>query len=135
MSEHFEPEHFYIDQDDPTNESVASEKILEFHIPILQELRYRMFCPIWPSQHSGYRSIEWEHAHGRAGTSQHCFKGKGAVDVACYEHRLDELYDFLTASDYMRVCKYPNFVHCDFYGQYKMTYKCAGGANDPWIST
>lgn len=91
-------------------------KIVEHHLPILNPIRHELGGPLIVSQHSGYRPIYWEFAHGRDGSSQHTYSFYGAVDLTCAEEKLPKLMKLLIDSDYPRVCRYPgaNFFHCDF---------------------
>lgn len=132
MSNDFTISEFLIDKSEQLNYQIA-DKILAHHIAIIQPIRDTMRCAIWPSESSGYRSIYWEKMHGRSGTSQHCFRGKGAVDYTCHLPRLRELFDLLKTSNYMRVCLYPTFIHCDHYGLHKQVFTCKGGSA-PWVS-
>ena len=106
------------------------DKIERYHKPIINPIRHDMGVPIQVSGNSGYRSVEWEIASGRDGTSEHTFIGKGAVDYTC-EH-LELLLDELRASDYMRICYYPEqgFIHCDHKGEQKLEFISRGGAWD-----
>lgn len=96
----------------PIPEDVA-DKLLHFHILPLQAVRNKLNLPIKVSKKSGYRSKEWELAHNRPGTSQHCFIDKGAVDLTCED--LDKLEEHLILySPYMRIARYETFIHCDY---------------------
>ena len=90
-----------------------ADKILNYHILPLQEIRDRIDQPIVVSMKAGYRPLDYEINKGRLGNSQHCFKGKGAVDLRYTPQLLDELKE---NSPYKRVCYYPNngFVHVDY---------------------
>lgn len=130
MSNNFTISEFIIDHSEPVDLAVV-DKILKYHIPVIQGIRDVLLCPIWPSENSGYRSVSWEHSHGRSGNSQHCFRGKGAVDYTCDRSRLDELFTLLCKSDYMRICLYRTFVHCDYRGDEKKVFKCETG--NQWV--
>ena len=131
MSNNFTISEFIINKKQPVPLDVV-DKILKHHIPIAQSVRDKMNCPLWPSQNSGYRSVLWEKNHGRSGTSQHCFKGKGAVDYTCANERLHELFDLLCKSKYMRICLYHTFIHCDYNSDTKQIFRCDDGHN--WLS-
>ena len=91
-------------------------KIITHHLPELNSIRYSMNEPVYVSKNSGYRSYEWELAHGRNGTSEHTFRGDGAVDITAKD--MDKLVDLARKSGYKRVCYYPHhgFIHCDLKG-------------------
>jgi hypothetical protein len=95
-----------------------TDKILHYHIMPLQAVRNALGVAIWPSQNSGYRSKEWELSHGRSGNSQHCFKGKGAVDLT-FSGDIDKLLDaVIEHTEYTRMAVYYDnntpFIHCDY---------------------
>ncbi len=97
---------------EPILEDVA-DKILEHHIVPMQKVRDKYGAPIWPSQKSGYRSVQWEKSRGRSGNSQHTFKGKGAVDWTASD--LDKLEKLIIEhTDYTRIARYNTFIHCDY---------------------
>lgn len=98
---------------------IVADKIIKYHMLPMNLVREEFGMPIIVSRRSGYRPMEYERSKGRAGTSQHNFKGLGAAD---YTHSGDE-YDWnefirliIILTDYTRVCWYPNnnFVHCDY---------------------
>lgn len=123
---------FVIDGDNVPLDIV--DKILKHHINVIQPIRDNLGCAIWPSEHSGFRRVNWEIQHGRSGTSEHCFKGKGAVDYTCRNKwQLELLFKELKKSKYMRVCYYPNslFIHCDYKGDKKLSFICNDNKN--WI--
>lgn len=132
MSNNFKISDFLIDKTEQLTYQIA-DKILKYHISIIQPIRDKMNCPIWPSDNSGYRSIQWEKKHGRSGTSQHCFRSNGATDYTCEIDRLHELFELLKSSSYMRVCLYPAFIHCDHDGLNKQVFTCSGG-HASWVS-
>ena len=107
IERHFHKAQFHVD-------STVRYKI-QAHIMILNPLREKLGCPIIISRKSGYRPREYELTRGRSGKSEHCFAGKGAVDLTCQEDKLQELFELLQESEYTRVCLYPrdNFIHCD----------------------
>lgn len=115
MINYFKMSEFIIDPDMDQVPLHVCDKIVEHHLPILNNIRHLLGVPVIISKHSGYRSVEWEYERGRSGNSQHTFKGKGAVDVRCND-KFDDLLDLLIDSDYTRVCYYPHhgFIHCDF---------------------
>ncbi len=92
------------------------EKILRYHLPILNDIQRRLDFRIKISANSGYRSYEWEIIHGRSGNSEHTFKGLGAVDLTCHPDNILKLKKALIESDYSRIAWYElrNFFHCDF---------------------
>ena len=122
MENHFKLEEFYkprfILPDD------VKEKIEKYHIPELNRIREELNkdvpkekeVGIIISKHSGYRPRHWEIYKGRSGNSQHCFTGKGAVDITCRLDMFPRLWELMRESAYTRVCLYPNkmFIHNDF---------------------
>jgi len=95
----------------------VADKILKWHCIPMQRVRNLTNYAIWASQKSGYRSVSWERKHGRDGSSQHTFKGMGAVDWTCY--RFNENKDcfldlIIQETDYTRIAVYNNFIHCDY---------------------
>jgi len=95
----------------------VGDKILKYHIEPMNTVRDIIQIPIYPSQNSGYRTVEWEISHGRSGNSQHTFKGKGAVDWTCKDFKKNK-DDFLNLiieyTDYTRIAIYNSFIHCDY---------------------
>jgi hypothetical protein len=84
-------------------------------------------CPYTCLATQGIEPLQWEIASGRDGTSEHTFTGKGAVDYSC--ENIELLLDELRASDYMRICYYPDkkFIHCDHKGKEKLEFLSNGG--------
>lgn len=93
----------------------VADKIINHHLPILNNLRAAFGSPVIVSEYSGYRPVSWEKDHGRSGESEHTFKGKGAVDITV-RNRVNNFHELLMRSDYNRICWYPDkgFWHCDF---------------------
>ena len=95
-----------------------ADKILMYHILPLQGLRNALGKAVWPSMKSGYRSQEWEKKHGRSGNSQHCFKGKGAVDLTWVGDPDVLLEALIEHTNYTRMAVYyqnhTKFIHCDY---------------------
>lgn len=119
-----------------TNDAVpldVADKILKFHLAIGQQIRDQVRFPIWPSQKSAYRPVYYEIEHGRAGTSEHCFKNLGATDWTAHKENVIELLEHLKRSNYTRVCYYPKngFIHCDYKGSERLYFVCEDGKN--WI--
>lgn len=114
MRNYFDIAEFLIDTNCEVVPIHVVRKIDKYHKPILNRIRRQLGVPVIISQHSGYRTEEWEHSKGRSGNSEHTFKGKGAVDVRCNK-KFDELLELLIQSDYRRVAYYPaqGFIHCD----------------------
>jgi len=101
---------------EPIPEEVA-DKILKFHILPMQDVREELGFAIYPSLKSGFRSVWWERAHGRTGSSQHTFIEKGAVDWTCkdFENNKDDLLKYmLKHTKYTRFAIYDGFIHADF---------------------
>lgn len=92
------------------------EKLVRYHLPILNRIREALGFPVIISAHSGYRTYEWEIIHGRSGYSEHTFKGLGAVDLTCEPRHLPELRQELLKSEYSHIAWYDHkrFFHCDF---------------------
>lgn len=114
---YFDIDEFFIDKE--LRDSYADipvhvvNKIINHHLPILNDVRDKMNAPVWISKNSGYRSVQWELDHGRSGTSEHTFRGDGAVDVTARNMQL--LLKYMMESDYKRICYYPEqgFIHAD----------------------
>jgi hypothetical protein len=73
------------------------------------------------SLRSSYRSLAWEKRKGRSGSSEHSFKGLGAVDLTCndFAKNKDTLLDALKkTTDYTRLAVYNSFIHCDYKNDY-----------------
>lgn len=121
------------DEDIPQD---IADKILKWHISPMMDVRKELNIPMWASQDSGYRPVQWELDHGRSGRSQHCFKGKGAVDWTCRNFKTNKakfLKSIINYTDYSRIAIYDNFIHCD----YKQTSSgrrelYISGANSIW---
>ena len=126
---------FIIDKK-PTNVDICvADKILRYHIAILQPIRNLLGCSIIVNENSGYRSYEWELDHDREGTSQHVFLGKGAVDLRCNDKfKTELLWEELKKSSYKRICYYPGngFIHCDHKGNDKVNFICDSSTNNEW---
>lgn len=92
------------------------DKLVKYHLPVLNRIRDKLGFPIIISANSGYRTYEWEIIHGRSGYSEHTFKGFGAVDLTCDKAYINALKEALMKSEYSRVAWYEhkNFFHCDF---------------------
>lgn len=120
MKNYFKLSDFIIDpklrQDHASVPLHVAEKLVRYHLPILNGIREALGFPVIISAHSGYRSYEWEIIHGRSGYSEHTFKGLGAVDLTCQPACLPELKKALLASEYSRIAWYEHkrFFHCDF---------------------
>ncbi len=135
---HFSISEFLID---PSTELVpihVADKILKYHIPIINPIREAMGMPVRVSDQSGYRSFDWEIDHGRPGTSQHTFgdgqenpaEWWGAADYTC--DNLQGLFERLKDSAYKRVCLYDTFIHCDHKGNEKRIFKSVNGVWTPF---
>lgn len=133
---HFKISEFVIDREAQSIPLHVADKILKYHIPIINPIREEKGSSIYVSDHSGFRSLQWELDHGRPGTSQHTFgdgqenpsEWWGAVDYTCDD--LPWLFEKLKASAYKRVCLYDTFIHCDHKGTEKLTFKSVDGV---WI--
>lgn len=118
---------------DPISLLIADK--LMVHIDIINDIQRFIQAEIICSKKSGYRSYKYELSRGRSGTSQHCFRSKGAVDLSLAggSDEFGKFVERLRKSGYNRVCYYPknNFVHCDFKYPGKHFFICEDGAN--WI--
>lgn len=100
----------------PIPEQIA-DKILFNHILPMQKVRDVLDIKMWASEKSGYRSVSWERSHGRTGSSQHTFKGMGAVDWTCEDfgnNRAKFLEAIIKHTNYTRMAMYNGFIHCDY---------------------
>lgn len=128
---YFKVEEFLIDGKMPS--TVIVNKIKR-HIAVMDIVREKFGKPIRVSSKSGYRSVSWELAHGRTGTSQHTYSGAGAADYTA-----DDLEGLLEAliehSTYTRICLYPKekFIHCDFVGEGTGVRKLFTAVKGKWI--
>lgn len=117
---YFKLSEFFIDPDMRKPDALVPlhvcNKILRYHLPLLNKVRHALGAPVRISKNSGYRPVAWEKRNGRDGRSQHTFQGHGAVDLTCDELRFEELVRLLIDSGYSRVIIYwhKNFCHCDF---------------------
>lgn len=104
----------------------VAQKILAYHIIPLNAIREELGEPIYISQASGYRSREFELEQGRLGTSEHCFRGRGAVDLTA--NNITGLGALLEKSSYTAVCYYPyrKFYHCDYKVRAGKLFICEG---------
>lgn len=111
---------------------IIADKIM-VHVNIGNAVAKNIGAPVWPSMKSGYRPYKYETSRGRSGSSQHCFRGQGAVDWTCDRSQAEALVAELIKSPYNRVCYYPNnnFVHADFKSAGKHFFICKDGRN--WI--
>ncbi|MEQ9091788.1 MAG: D-Ala-D-Ala carboxypeptidase family metallohydrolase [Balneola sp.] len=138
MKIHFNISEFLVDPNMTEVPVHVADKIVKYHIPVLNPIRIKLDSPVFISKHSGYRSTQWEIDDGRDGSSQHTFgdsiqdfierdKHWGAVDVTAID--LNGLLEELKTSDYKRVCYYPKkgFIHCDYKGE-EYTYHIDEGS-------
>lgn len=99
------------------------EKIMRYHIMVLNPIRAELGMAIHISQNSGYRSKEYELKKGRSGKSEHTFIDMGAVDLTCADN--NALFKLLKEhSPYRRIAVYKeqNFIHCDYKGNEQAIY-------------
>lgn len=96
----------------------VADKIVEYHLlPLMQIDKENEDLGIFVSANSGYRPRWYELERGREGNSQHCFYGKGAVDLSCKDfkdnkwHLLGLLVD---CTEYSRFAVYDTFIHVDY---------------------
>lgn len=93
------------------------DKIEEFHLHPLRMVDACCDFKVMVSANSGYRPRKYELSKGRSGNSQHCFYGKGAVDVTCedFKENKDKLLEVLIEeTEYTRFAIYNTFIHCDY---------------------
>lgn len=132
MSKYFKPTEATIDGSMPPADVCA--KLERYHFVMLDGIRELLGAPIRISKGSGYRPPEHEIAKGRSGTSEHCFRGNGALDLTADDVR--KLYDLLVMhSTYTRICFYPKngFIHCDHKlipGNRRALYQCQSPTSD-----
>lgn len=113
MENYFTLSECCIDKSKDIPQDIA-DKLLKYHIVPMNKVREKLGKPVWPSQDSGWRPLEWELSRGRSGKSQHTFQGKGAIDWTAED--LGELFELiLRYTDYKRIAVYPDahFIHCD----------------------
>ena len=79
MIKNFKFKEFLVNQKEEAPHNVI-DKIINYHMIPAQLMRDYLGFPLIISQHSCYRSKNWELKQGRKGTSQHTFSGKGACD-------------------------------------------------------
>lgn len=94
-----------------------ADKLFWNHIIPMIPVRNELGLSITASLRSGYRPKWYELAKGRNGSSQHVFKGKGAVDWTCkdFTKNKDELLRLIIKhTEYTRICVYKGFIHCDY---------------------
>ena len=99
-----------------TVELEVCDKIWKYHIIPMVPVREALGVAIWPSLKSGYRPEWYEKSKNRNGNSEHCFKGKGAVDWTCmgFVFRKDKLLQLIIEhTEYTRIAVYDGFIHCD----------------------
>lgn len=127
---YIKPSELIYDHDGGLPTDVA-DKMLEFHIMPVNQIRIDAGYPITASKRSGYRSKEHEAKKGRTPApdrdwSRHTYMpikihdpfGKGATDWRT--SNLRNMKDFggrlISGTQYARICYYPNhnFFHCDY---------------------
>ena len=132
MSKYFRPTEATIDGTMPPQD--VCDKLERYHFVMLDRIREMYGAPIRISKGSGYRSPEHEMAKGRSGTSEHCFRSNGALDLTAGD--VPRLLQLLwEQSTYTRICHYPNngFIHCDHKmvaGNKRALYECASPTSE-----
>lgn len=94
-----------------------ADKIYKWHIIPMIKVRKKLGIPIYPSQHSSYRSKEYELRKGRSGDSEHTFIKKGATDWTCQDFKKnkdDLLKEMILNTPYTRFAVYDTFIHADY---------------------
>lgn len=114
----------------------VANKIIHYHMLPLNDVRAHLGRAIWPSQNSCYRPVSWEKKRGRSGRSQHCFLGKGAVDLT-WSGDIDELlHALIEFTDYTRMAIYYDnrrpFIHCDYKSDDGKRYIFKSTPNSKW---
>ena len=112
----------------------VADKILLHHIIPLNQVRDKYGNPIYISRNSGFRPYRWERNHGRDGTSEHVFRGKGAVDLTVDEN-IENLVPLLEKhTNYNRIALYThhNFIHCDYGSEDGGRYYFEAGEDKEW---
>ena len=118
-----------------------ADKLLLYHIVPMQKVRDILKKPITASLKSGFRPYDWEIANNRSGKSQHCFgqnkngtidyNAKGAVDWTSED--LDKLEKLIIKhTEYTRIARYKNFIHCDYKAQDGKRYYFKSGDDSKW---
>ena len=96
----------------------VADKIYLYHAIPLNVVREELIeIDVRVSQRSGYRPTWWEKQAGRDGTSEHCFRGNGAVDITCddFSENKEQLVEALIKyTNYQRIAVYNTFIHCDY---------------------
>ena len=118
----------------PIPQEIA-DKILAFHIIPLCHVQCNYNHDIMVSEKSGYRPFTYEKSKGRAGTSEHCFQGKGAVDITSDGNLETLLSDLFTLTDYTRICYYPDkgFIHCDYKDKKRSYWEADKNGKWVWV--
>ncbi|MCP4987709.1 MAG: hypothetical protein GY928_17120 [Colwellia sp.] len=92
-------------------------KVLVCHMLPLKLLEEYLGFDLFVSIKSGYRSVDWEKAHGRSGRSQHTYSNLGAVDLTFdgFSLNKDKVIKALAEhTNYTRVAVYNSFLHIDY---------------------
>lgn len=100
----------------------VADALYTSHIIPMNNVRLELNEPIAASLKSGYRPKHYELSRKRSGTSEHTFskrwlKGTGAVDWTCkdFEKNRDRFLNLIIKhTEYVRICVYDNFIHCDY---------------------
>ena len=99
-----------------------ADKLYQFHIIPMNDVRKELGVWVTASQQSGHRPQWYEVDKGRSGNSQHTFKedwikGSGAVDWTCkdFKENRDRFLNLIIQNtNYTRICVYDTFLHCDY---------------------
>lgn len=132
MSKYFKPTEATRDGSMPPPD--VCDKLERYHFVMLDRIREMLGAPIRISKGSGYRPPAYEISKGRDGTSEHCFRSNGALDLTADDvPRLLQL--LVEQSTYTRICHYPNngFIHCDHKlipGNKRAQYECDSPTGD-----
>jgi len=122
---YFSHQEFILRKDLPVASDVI-DKIIEYHILPMNDIRQRFGSPIIVSKHSGYRHMEHEIEMNRPPTSTHLFMeqperqdpGYGASDYRVSPALFPRFIELMVDSQYTRIAIYPYqktpFIHCDY---------------------
>lgn len=100
----------------------VADKLYQFHILPMQNVREELGVWVTASLKSGYRPQWHERLKGRSGKSEHTYieeweKGSGAVDWTCkdFEENKDRFLNLIIEyTNYTRIAVYNGFIHCDY---------------------
>ena len=132
---YFSHQEFILRKDLPVASDII-DKIIEYHLLPMNDIRQKFGSPIIVSKSSGYRHMEHEIEKNRLPTSSHLFMehperqdpGYGASDYTVAPALFVKFIELMVESQYTRIAFYPfqktPFIHCDyrFFGVDKFYY-------------